>query len=366
MYQRLTLKIYRSLIVWLYVVTIGASPAVMAARFTPTTEVCTDSAKICVDNAPRIIDGLKVTRDCWGWTYSKTCKFPSKDNCKDYANCYVVGDLPCLLTDAYGNCVNLQKEFSCKSWEPITINTETVREDVVAKEGNEHLVCKGVPCLDGNCVDKKYQLDTDMLDSVSKLSAFSQMKGVDDLNYQLFTGFAQSCSKKATSYTNCCSTSLNGWGSHLGAKCTTTEKDLVEMRLKNLCVYSGKENHRVAGVTTRVTHHYCCFGSLFNKVFQVEGRKQLGLSFGNGDSPDCRGLTLAEIMKLDIERMDLSEFYVEIVKRMQVPNVADINHRVNSSLPKIKTYDGSLRDKGNKQAGINNAYIKDDLELNDE
>ena len=333
-------------------------------RFTSSYS-CSDAVKTCVSSGARIVDGFSVTKDCWEWTYYKTCNYPSRDDCRNFSHCYAVADLPCLLRDNYGNCVNLQKEFSCKSWEPVTIDKEMVRTGLVAKDGKDRLVCKGVPCIDGNCVDKSYLTDGDMMDSVSKLYAVSQMKGALDLNFKLFAGFAQSCSKKAAQYTNCCSTSLKGWGKNLGAKCTKDEIDLVDKRQKNLCVYVVKENKQTMGITTVVKHHYCCFGSLLNKVIQVEGRKQLfpGKSiselFKKGNKADCRGLTLAEIMQLDFDKMDFSEFFTDILKRMKIPKIGDISARVNSSLPNVRKYDGNPNNKKNNMTGWN-ADVKDD------
>ena len=333
-------------------------------RFTSSYS-CADAVKTCVSSGIRKVDGFDVHRDCWEWTYYKTCNYPSRDDCRNFSHCYAVADLPCLLRDSYGNCVNLQKEFSCKSWEPVTIDKEAVRTSLVAKEGKDRLVCKGVPCIDGNCIDKSYLTDGDMMDSVSKLYAVSQMKGALDLNFKLFAGFAQNCSKKAAQYTNCCSTSLKGWGKSFGAKCTKDEIDLVDKRQKNLCVYVGKQNKQTMGVTTVVKHHYCCFGSLLNKVIQVEGRKQLFPSkhvdqlFNNNGKPDCRGLTLAEIMQLDFDKMDFSEFFIDILKRMKIPKVGDISARVNSSLPNVRKYDGNPNNKKNNMTGWN-ADVKDD------
>lgn len=338
------------------VILVGLCAHSMGSSFV-SSYPCADSIKTCTSSGEREIDGFKVTKDCWEWTYTKTCSYPSKNDCGRFSHCYVVGDKGCLLRDSLGNCVNLRREFSCKSWEPITFDRETVRSGLVAKEGVAQLVCKGVPCIDGNCVDKSYITDGDMMDSVSKLYAVSQAKGATDMNFKLFEGFSQSCSKKATSYTNCCSTSMKGWGTHLGARCTKDEKDLIGKRQKNLCVYVGKQNRQTMGITTVVKHHYCCFGSLLNKVIQVQGRKQLGINFGSGGSPDCRGLTLAEIMRLDFQKMDFSEFYVDVLKRMKLPKAGDISTRIDSSLPKVKAYDNNPNNKKNNLTGWNEKAI---------
>lgn len=95
-------------------------------RFT-SNYPCVDKGKHCVSSGTRTIQGFEVHRDCWEFAYSKTCDYPSKNDCKKFAHCYAVADLPCLLRDNYGNCVNLHKEFSCKSWQPVTIDKDLLR-----------------------------------------------------------------------------------------------------------------------------------------------------------------------------------------------------------------------------------------------
>jgi len=323
--------------------------ALAGERFKPHHS-CHDDAKVCVSSGTKKVEGFDVHRDCWEWQYSKTCNYPSKDDCKKFSHCYAVANLPCLLQDDYGNCVNLQKEFSCKSWEPVTIDKEMVGTRLSEKEGAAQLICKGVPCSDGNCIDKSYDNDADMMDSVSQLYAVSQTKDAKGLNSQLFTGSAQHCSKNAFNYTNCCGLK-DGWGKALGAKCSRDEKDLAQKRKKNLCVYVGKKKNRTMGAKTSTEHHYCCFGSMLNKVIQVQGRKQLGMNFGYGGHPDCRGLTLAEIMRLDFEKMDFSEFFADVAKRMKLPNPKDVTDRVKSSLDSIRKYDDNPDNKENNKAG---------------
>jgi hypothetical protein len=335
--------------------TLVSSFIVEAAKFVSNYS-CADSVKTCLSSGTRVIDGFTVHKDCWEYSYKKTCNYPSKNDCGLYQHCYSVALRECLLEDSLGNCVNQLQELSCKSWQPVTISKEQVATSLKEKTGVSTIVCKGVPCISGNCIDQSYITNSEMMDSISKLYAVSQAKGATDLNFKLFAGFPQHCSKKATAYTNCCSLSMKGWGKHLGAKCSKDEKDLIDRRLKNLCVYVGKENKQTLGITTVVKHHYCCFGSLLNKVIQVQGRKQLGLNFGSAKNPDCRGLTLTEIMQLDFEKMDFSEFFTEIVKRMKLPNINDIGARINSSLPNIKQYNDNANTQEKQKAGINKAH----------
>lgn len=326
---------------------------VYAYKSIPRGVPCSDDGKVCVDSSTKVVDGVKVSKPCWKYSYTKTCQFPSKNDCAQWGHCYAVGLRECLLKDSLGNCVNQLKEFSCKHKDTSYLTHERLKQKLEGDEASR-VVCKGIPCIDGNCIDKSYDMDGDIMKSVSQLYAASKTAGANDLNFKLFEGFSQHCTKKPTEYLNCCK--VKGWGSSLGAKCNQDERNLQDLRAKKLCVYVGKSTTGTSPFHTN-KHHFCCFGNMLNKVFQVEGRKQLGKNFGSGGAPDCRGLTLTEIMKLDFEKMDFSEFASEIKSRMKVPNVGDIESRVTGSIPNMKTYDPTLRNPDqhpvNKRGGVN-------------
>jgi hypothetical protein len=340
-----------------------------AVRFS-STYPCNDVSRVCSSSGTRVIDGDAVHRDCWEWSYSKICNYPSQNNCAAYGHCYLVANLECLLLDSYGNCVNQKNEFSCKRWIPNNIESQKVRVGLEEKDGVEGLVCKGIPCIDGNCVDKSYQTNGEMMDSISKLYAVSQAKGANDPNFKLFEGTGAHCSKKASGYNNCCHTDVKGWGKNIGAGCSESERQLMESRRKKLAVYVGKENKQTMRVTTVVKHHYCTFGNMLFKVIQVEGRKQLGLNFGRGGSPDCRGLTLAEIMRLDFDKMDFSEFIedfkVKFAGKYKAPNTADIAGRIKGSIPNLRKYDDNPNNTQNNLTGWSQALADDSFEGDEE
>ena len=324
---------------------------------------CHDSGKTCVESGMKEMDGIRTSRPCWRYTYSKTCNFPSKNDCHLISHCYEVGLKECLLRDSLGNCVNQIKEFSCKRREMSFIDHEKLKRKITGDEA-KRIVCKGVPCIDGNCIDKSYDEDQDMMNSASQLYAASKTAGAKDMHFKLFAGFAQNCKKKPTGYLNCCK--KKGWGGSLGAKCTKDEQNLQDMRAKKLCVYVGKNTTGTRPMHVN-KHNFCCFGNMLNKVFQVQGRKQLGRNFGSSDSPDCGGLTLEEIMRLDFQKMDFSEFVAEIKGRMKIPNVGDLEMRTKGSLPNMKKYNDtgatSPLDPDNKRGGVN---AKQMPELQDE
>ena len=322
---------------------------------------CSDAVRTCVSSGEREVQGFKVSRDCWEWAYVKQCNYPSKNDCRLYAHCYAVANRDCLLKDSMGNCVNLKREFSCKSWISTPKENKEARTDLVEKDGEESVICKGIPCIDGNCVDKSYLTNGEMMDSVSKLYASSNMKPDKDHNFNLFAGFANHCSKKPVGYSNCCPSSAKGWGKQIGAKCTKDEISLINLREKNLCVYVGKKSSGTRPFHVN-KHHFCCFGNTLEKVIQVEGRKQLGISFGSGGSPNCRGLTMEEIQRLDFSKMDFSEFINELMVKFtgtyKTPNPQEVGDTIKAHM-NIKEYDGNEDNPENRFAGLNQ-NIKDD------
>jgi len=318
---------------------------------------CSNAEKYCVSSGTKTVEGFAVTRDCWEWAYSKRCEYPSKNDCAQHARCYSLGQRDCLMRDSLGNCINIKKEFSCKRWSPTHIESETVRYGTEDKEGQEGLVCKGIPCIDGNCIDKSYDMDADMVSSVSQLGALSQGKNTE-AGFKIFEGVGRRCAKKAMEYSNCCQVFPKGWGKKLGAKCTKDEDILSEQRQKNLCVPAGSEDIKSAGIKIGKKHHYCCWGNLLEKTIQVQARKQLGMVFTDGRKPNCRGLTLEELARVDFSKMDFSEVAADIHKKMSLPDIGDVENRVKDSLGSITKFDDETpAHPKNKAAGVNQNLI---------
>jgi hypothetical protein len=119
--------------------------------------------------------------------------------------------------------------------------------------------------------------------------------------------------------------------------------------------------------------HFCCFGNTLERVIQEEGRKQLGIDFGTGGSPNCRGLTIEEITGydkhgnkvgngLDFSKMDFSDFVNELMVKFtgtyKTPNPEEIAETIKNHM-NIKEYDGDENNPDNRFAGLNK-NIKDD------
>lgn len=298
---------------------------------------CSNMVRRCIDKNEHIIEGEKLKRECWVWEYSKICDYPSKNDCNKYKNCYFFKENGCLIRDSLGNCVNLQKEFSCKKWQGNIALGHLNYSDVVHNEG-ENVVCLGVPCIDGNCIDKSYDIEDDLVSSVSQLQALSQGKS-EGYNFKIFEGKALHCSKKALSYIDCCKISHKtiGWGEKIGAHCSQNEIYLMEQRAKDLCVYVGKKSHKALAATIIKKHYFCCFNNLLEKAIQLQARAQLNLNFGSADNANCRGFTLEELDRISWEQIDYSVVAAEIYKRITAPHPQDIKDRIRNSVIKLNS-----------------------------
>ena len=353
------------------IITISSFNTYSGDRF-KSSYPCRDTGKTCVSKGIRSVAGEDVYRDCWEWSYEKTCDYPSRNDCSKYGHCYLVALRDCLLKDSIGYCVNQLKEYSCKRWVPTVKDSRTVKIDLEERDGEDGLVCEGIPCLDGNCVDKSYMTNGEMMDSVSKLYMVSHGKPDGDKNICIFKGDPWHCTKKMAQHTNCCSTEMGGWGTNLGANCTKDERTLLGLRHKNLCKYVGKKGKTTIGVTTLVKHHWCCYESVLSRIIQEQGRAQLyakGLmtfeekEFGTPDKPDCSGFTIEQLEKINFHDLDLREFVEEFKAKFygqyKAPNIADIEARVKGTLPDIRRYDGDPNNHENNLTGWS-GKVKDD------
>lgn len=331
------------------IISLSSLASIAGVRFA-SKYPCRDSGKTCVSSGTRTVSGFSVYKSCWQYSYNKTCDYPSKNDCRLYDHCYSDGDLGCLLKDSLGNCINMKKSFNCKSWEVVNKENKVGRMDYKEVAGKDGILCKNIPCIGGHCVDKSYETNGNMMDSLSKLHAASHMKAGQDGAFSLFQGSTMGCSKKMAGALNCCRTSKHGWIEGLGAKCTKDEMTLMEKRNKNVCVHVGRVQKKVAGVVTLTKHRFCCFGDILDKVVQVEGRKQLGIGFGSGPNPDCRGLTLEEIQKIDWSKIDFSEFINELKVKFsssyKTPTSEGLKGTIKGSLDGIQGFDSDLSNAG--------------------
>lgn len=70
----------------------------------------------------------------------------------------------------------------------------------------------------------------------------------------------------------------------------------------------------ILGVCITRKQSYCCYNSKFARLINVEGRKQLGMGWGNTKSPSCNGFTASQLAEIDFSRIDMSELINDVMK----------------------------------------------------
>jgi conjugal transfer mating pair stabilization protein TraN len=295
---------------------------------------CNYESKKCVEQKEtRTINGKSVTRDCWKEEYTYTREHASKNNCHELRARGCTQEASKCIKYVGGRCIKRRQTYSC----PIK----------VLNSNRSRISGSDTPfCLDGNCKSQSYEPNNEMLDAISKLSVFQELqkqKTLDDVS--IFKGDSKKCSKNCLSFKDCCKTG-KGWGVDIGlAECNSVEKELRTLRDKNLCHEIGTYCHKkVAGQCVQKRTSFCCFPSKIARILQVQGRPQIGLTWGSGKRPLCRGFTVDELTRIDFEKLDLSEIFQEILDKFKekTPNIdsgrilENVESRIKNQLESVK------------------------------
>jgi len=270
-----------------------------------------------------------VHQDCWAYRDSYLTQSESEGTCGVYIHnpaCNVINQK--CVDQGEGACLHANITYSCE--------TKTKGEGQVC--GDELF------CTDGSCVLDNNGKNDMFAKAASELAAVAAAgKDVAELNsndVKIFTGKGVSCKKFAAGFSNCCKDS--GWGQDVGlASCSSDEKALGKAKEKRLTVYVGEYcSKKVLGVCLEKKRGYCEFDSKLAQIVQQQGRSwQLGIGFGSGKSPDCRGITPEELQKIDFSKVDFSAFYDDLNSGSDIP--AD-----NNQMEKMKERMKAMFDQG--------------------
>ena len=303
-------------------------------------KVCTDVRGKCLDSVKvRIVDGMSVERDCWKYEYSKNCnKAPSKNNCANIQqeDFKFVGDT-CLSTIKVNGkifCVNTRKTFARTTTQTQEINHGKMKMDPDNKEVVKNLLC-GAFCLDGNCPEayKANQGSNDEIaNAIAQLEMLSNIKkGMIDSNalkFDIFSATLKRCHNKKF-HSNCCPDNGSGLFISLGFhKCSKDDAALIAERRKSKCEYVGEycaKKEKITRICLRKTKSYCCFPTVLAKAIHRGARDQLGKNLGSAEHPNCGGLTLEDIEKIDFSKVDFQEFFDLEVQPMMKGYSSDDN-----------------------------------------
>ncbi|EHR8376066.1 type-F conjugative transfer system mating-pair stabilization protein TraN [Escherichia coli] len=263
-----------------------------------------------------------VYSDCWAWkdTYLKQ----EADN----GSCDVYMKNP-ACTVSRVNCQ--EKSGSTCLQEEVTFSCEK-------KVTGEAQLCSGqLVCANGECDAIENGTSDGFGKAVSALAAVTaaaqDVAAMNDVNVRAFTGKPVECRMAIAGFNNCCKDS--GWGQGIGlAHCDSEEKALGKAKEKLLTVYVGTYcSKKVLGVCLQKKKAYCQFDSKLAQIVQAQGRKgQLGIGFGSGKHPDCRGITVEELQSLRFDRMDFSNFYSDLNAGTTIPSDSELAERVKEQV----------------------------------
>ena len=269
-------------------------------------ETCQLLSSVCSDGpSTKVISGLPITRDCWKQDLAFRCtQTTAQSDCQPLIDqgCEQIGS-KCIATFADGSCSLLEQTYRCKVKDGAT--------STITDCGTQSF------CLTGNCFDAGYAPDKDFAVAVTTLEAGKEMgKQFDPATFQVFKGQDNRCDKKLFNGFNCCTVgdAINSFP--LKQACNDDEKALAKKRDARMCHMVGSFcSQKILGACVKKTETYCCFLSLLSRIIHEQGRPQLPRGWGDPQNPDCAGLTVTQLQSLDFAKMDLSEFYAEIVPK---------------------------------------------------
>jgi len=263
-----------------------------------------------------------VYSDCWGYTTQWNVFEDDTNTCQAYIDDPNCSEGTRTCTQKIGNlCVSSKLTYQC---------AHTVKSTGYVC-GSEFY------CSDGSCSAMQAGQNQNFEMAVSQLAALAaagkDFAGMDPNSVTAFTGKAMACRKSAAGFSNCCKS--GGWGQSAGlAHCNTEEKEIGTGKEKKLVVKVGSYcSKKVLGVCLQQKEGYCVFDSKLARIVQEQGRRdQLGISFGSGESPDCRGIKVAELQGIKFDHIDFSDFYDDLNSNIKLPDQDALNQRITSDI----------------------------------
>ncbi|EHM0083513.1 type-F conjugative transfer system mating-pair stabilization protein TraN [Shigella sonnei] len=286
-----------------------------------TKTECTEAG----GNRTLVKDGQSYSmyQSCWAYRDTYVTQSADKGTCQTYTDnpaCTLVSH-QCAFYSEEGACLHEYATYSCES-----------------KTSGKVMVCGGdVFCLDGECDKAQSGKSNDFAEAVSQLAALAaagkDVAALNGVDVRAFTGQAKFCKKAAAGYSNCCKDS--GWGQDIGlAKCSSDEKALAKAKSDKLTVSVGEFcSKKVPGVCLEKKRSYCQFDSKLAQIVQQQGRNgQLRISFGSAKHPDCRGITVDELQKIQFDRLDFTNFYEDLMNNQKIPDSGVLTQKVKEQI----------------------------------
>lgn len=288
---------------------------------------CRVKDKVCISrqSAQTISDTqtpLTFVRPCFQYEVTYLCQGSSKQECQPLRRKGCVQVNSTCQKSLKGECVEWEQKMRCPTLQGVK-KSVTIPSSV---HGSSWKVEKELP----------HVKNTDFTEVMAKLSLFREMqKDTGAHTISVFKGTTNRCTKAFAGFKDCCG-KQSGWGITFNLSgCNGEDQALAQKRAKNLCVEVGEycaEREKITKICLRKKKSFCCFESKLSRIFHEQGRRQLGLGWGEPKDPQCRGLTVEELQRMDFDRIDLSELTQDILSQVKVPDVGATTQQLKDRL----------------------------------
>ncbi|ALJ16289.1 conjugal transfer protein TraN [Sphingopyxis macrogoltabida] len=283
----------------------------------------------------RLIDGVAITQPCWEWRRTYQCNFvsPASDCSELEANnaCSFVRT-ECLDDDPDGACRVEERIYRCPA------------PGSNVGGATQYICGDDVYCINGDCEPIVREASTELKDALVALHAIDQAgKEFDEDDLSLFRGARETCHKPVFGLINCCAGKASGLlSAGAGAAaiaagpagiaalatpfltlfaCSQDEKKLDIRDRMGFCHKVGTYcSSSILGICKTKRTAYCCFESKLSRVFQEQGRTQLGKPWDKPKTEQCLGFTIDEFARLDLSVMDFTEVYADFMDAAKLPD----------------------------------------------
>jgi conjugal transfer mating pair stabilization protein TraN len=277
-------------------------------------------------NASKIIQGIPITRPCWGRATNYRCTYLENSECMPIimAGCSQTGS-QCLYAPN-GFCELFLQTFSCMS--EVCVPEKTICPD-------------RIPCSSGEC-DLSYEEASD--DAAEGLSRLGVLAGAasDVATNQVrsgvpavFAGTNSKCRKVFANMRNCCG------GSYEMTHCSGDEKHLAKAKEEGRAFKVGTYCAEKIITCLEEKESWCVFPTKLAAILQIQGRhNQLGINFGwaggEENKPNCRGITPEELEHINFSALDLSPIEQELMNRRVLPHEGQVSNNNQAHIERLK------------------------------
>jgi conjugal transfer mating pair stabilization protein TraN len=289
------------------------------------------NANSCIDaNATKMINGIPVTRPCWGARYQYQCFSHRESTCTPWINQGCTQIMSTCVKLDFGVCLEFSQTFECAR------TTCTPVPDV----------CRpALPCTDGSCDTTQNEESHDLAEGASRLGALAGVasdvstKQINTGVANIFSGSSMQCEKFPLGSRDCCTDS--GWGDWV-LHCPKEMQDLQKAKAEDRVVFVGEYDD---WILDSVRHYvYCIFPSKLSSIIQIQGRgAQLHIPYGTPETPNCRGITPEELERIAFDQLNLSSVEKEFMSRLNPPDLGRVTNTNQAHIERLnqlrKPYD---------------------------